>query len=266
MSGITLISTVRAPEEQVRRFVEHHHNLGIDEIMLFYDDPEMAFEYGDTRFVCDGKYWGIRPSSIEQRQIRNVNYARIFARGDWLIHLDCDELIQGPIKTEDVDVLRFTQLEAVPEKMKYESIFEPRLFRRNVSQWRRWLASKFCPNAFYNGEYFRGYTLPKCIMRKSVGRIGNHGPVDFTGLRVKQSAIPLAHYDCVGFEDWQRKWEWRLDRSGYATELRDARLQQMQAYYIAKTLGHLEELYQRLYFIPARERRILSVMGMLVRL
>ena len=83
METVGIISTVRAPYSQLKAFVNFHHNIGIDHIVLFFDDPddEACSKFCDVPGViavgCDEAYWNHnameRPGFIEERQKVNVN-------------------------------------------------------------------------------------------------------------------------------------------------------------------------------------------------
>ena len=39
MTKVAIISTVRAPLNELKMFINYHLNIGVDEIILFFDDP-----------------------------------------------------------------------------------------------------------------------------------------------------------------------------------------------------------------------------------
>ena len=293
MSRIAVISTVRSPVEQLKRFIAFNLNSGIDQIFLFFDDPQDAglHKLSSLEKVhlirCDDKYWktrsNLRPSSIEERQTINVNEGAKIARSkdfEWIIHIDSDELIYPlyPIKQvlakSSAEAIRFSVMEAVPCTEKYNHIFEPYIFRKkpriipmNITK----IISRLlgCNKAFFGNEYFRGHMASKMAVRISsnITCYGIHNATKDSGkLNVEDTNdIRLLHFDCVGFDNWQAKWENRLDGSGKATRMRNNRKEQLSLYERARIEGknQLINLYRRLYFIPDYERRVLYCLGML---
>lgn len=121
-----MASTVRASRDELRSFVNYHLNTGVDQLLLFFDDPadesiaSIGLNPRVTLYVCNEAYWqqrGVqRPVTIEDRQEINVNYALSMSRTrdvDWLIHIDSDELLLSREAIKDVlstypqDVVRF---------------------------------------------------------------------------------------------------------------------------------------------------------------
>jgi len=106
MTKIAVISTVRAPLQELQRFINYHLNIGIDEIILFFDDPHDAGIASFSKYqqvstvACTPEYWsqkaGEKPADLGARQILNVNEGVQIAAGKkcgWIVHIDSDELI-----------------------------------------------------------------------------------------------------------------------------------------------------------------------------
>lgn len=292
MDDIGIISTVKAPTLQLYLFVNYHLNIGVDHIILFFDDPE---DVGITSFSqyprvtvisCSSEYWkeriGDRPESIEERQIVNVNQGAEYLslkKCNWLIHIDCDELLNTsqPIKKViggfNADVIRFSVLEAVAEQEKYDHIFIPTLFKKKARKLQISVAQRFgCSNAIFDGEYFRGHTASKAAVRiipKMKGEYGIHGPKKSLCNRVgKTDKIQLLHFDCVSIDEWKMKWDRRIDGTGMALRMRDNRKDQMLLYENAKKEGNetLSIMFNKMHNIRKKERPILYVLGMLTRI
>jgi hypothetical protein len=103
---VCVIATVRANARDTIGFVNCHLNSGIEEIILFLDDPadpaaELLCGYAHVRPIrCDQAYWAARgaeaPGVAQERQEINVNHGVKLAaeRGfDWIIHIGSDELL-----------------------------------------------------------------------------------------------------------------------------------------------------------------------------
>jgi hypothetical protein len=288
---IATVSMVKARVEDLGVFVDYHLGLGIDLVILFFDDPDdpAAEHFSSTPNVktirCDAGYWrasGGRSDVFEDRLRLNFDEGLRMARGygcEWGAPIDSDELIRplGDIKAilraSKADVLRFELLEALTERRHYSNIFEPRLFKKVSRHPRLWLARMLsCRRAFYRGEYIRGHTASKVFIRMSdkIGKMtSSHGPQRRPGVVEERTRrIQLLHFDCVGLENWRNKWENRAHPANVATEMRTNRIQQFQDYLRARDEGEqaVTALYDRVQTIPEREKVILSSLGMLTRI
>jgi hypothetical protein len=81
---------------------------------------------------------------------------------------------------------------------------------------------------------------------------------------VQTSEITLLHYDCVGIDDWKRKWLRRVDSSGTAIGMRPARAKQLDLFKEAYGDESRERaLYGRLHRVSPRQRKLLLDIGLL---
>lgn len=289
MGSVGLVSTVKTTIASLKLFVNYHLSIGIQHIIIFSDDPnfesldELAQRELVTVINCTNEYWvgliGARPASIEERQIANVNYgARMLAsmKMDWMIHVDCDELI-NPLRPINkildasvADVVKFSLFEAVSEKVVYENLFEPTLFKRRSSKFMEFISKALgCTQPFYQEEYLRGHSASKTAVRlleKFDGKHGIHAPRDLMGVIIVGSKlIQLLHYDCVGLVEWKRKWDGRIDGSSLALGMRPNRQRQMALYKEAKAKGEcaLVMLFNEMHNIVSwRDRLVLRALGM----
>lgn len=288
MNSIGIISTVKTSSLELQLFVNYHLNIGIDEIILFFDDPEdkginIFAEYSQVHTVkCSDLYWKERgedkPATIEKRQTINVNHgAKFLSSKDiyWLTHIDSDELIHPvrPIKqvlnSYVTDAVRFSIREAISEREKYEHIFLPTVFKKKANNIQKRIVKLLrCSNLIFEDEFFRGHSSSKMAVKISpkIKKYGIHGPHYQSDIDIKNTnLIQLLHYDCVGIEDWKRKWDSRLDGSARASHLSNKRKKQLLLYKKAKEEGEeqLTVLYRRLHTIGKRERSILYLLRML---
>lgn len=227
-------------------------------------------------------------SSLDHRQILNANYAFQLAQQDgydWLIHMDSDELLYAQESLDvllskvspKIEVLVIKPLETALEKDKYESFFEEVTLFKSLP----WLGQKYlayflgCQRVFQNGSYFRAHPFGKSAVRTNakIKSIDVHYPIAATGhkLRAKRSfRIKLLHFDCCGFESWQRKWIGRYDGSAtYAQDdvpTRQKQLAQFGEAYESGDVNKLQDLYRRLYFFSNYEYKVLSLLGLLQRI
>lgn len=291
METVGIISTVRAPYSQLKAFVNFHHNIGIDHIVLFFDDPEdEAFsKFCDVPGViavrCNEAYWNEnameRPGFIEERQKVNVNNGVEYLTAKqctWSVHIDCDELINPlkPLKSllaaSQSEVVRFAIFEAVAEKEEYESLYTPNLFRKQSrKKIVRFARKTGFFSAFFDGEFFRGHTMSKSAIRikpEFKHQYGIHGlDKSVKASKINTDAIQLLHFDCVSFDAWKTKWDRRLDGTGVAAGMRPNRRKQMQYYQTAKSEGEVSPiaLFNRLHNIRSIERPFLYLFNMIKR-
>lgn len=283
---VAIVSTVKARLSVLRPWLEYHRRTGIEHAILFFDDPRdtaadvLESCHAVTAVRCTDAYWstvdGGRPANVPPRQVVNVQNGMSMAREmgfDWVAHVDCDELIRPlmPIEallaTTDADALKLEMMEAVSERLDYPDIFEPRLFKRAPGRVRAGAARLLgCFRAFRYGEYFRGHTESKCLVRLAGGvlKMGVHKPLEWTDEpRLNHTTeIQLLHFDGVGFADWDAKWSARAD-SNFG--LRPARRRQLEAYRKAAASGRAAriELFRKSQMIPHREQMVLGWLGLL---
>jgi hypothetical protein len=140
---ISLTTTIRAPIEESLHFVRYHLSEGVDQIYLFFDDPNdpaIPFLENIEQVVCtkcDEKHWGDidpRNLSIEERQHYNSRVGLEMARTnnqEWIIHIDSDELVYSKKGIKEyfrtikpsVQVVNFPTLEAVQHGYEYDNVF-----------------------------------------------------------------------------------------------------------------------------------------------
>lgn len=288
MNKVCTISTIKAPLSETLMFVNYHLNIGIDQIIIFFDDPnDAAADYlkdyrGVTCVRCDDSYWeqygGLRPLAIEDRQVVNNNNGLEMAKSrgfQWAIFIDNDELVYpvGDLKTilsdSRADVIRFTIHEAISEEEYYDNIYVPALFKKPARSLQIRAAMLLgCKRAFFEGGYFRGHLDSKVAVRVNadIKIMGIHGPSS-TGEGVIKKITPqvkLLHYDWVGIDSWKTKWLGRMNVSA-VKGLRGIRKSQLELF--AKALHkdgeELRRLYRQVYLIPKYEQVILRWLNML---
>lgn len=292
MEKIGIILTVKAPVEQVMQFIHYHLNIGVDHILIFFDDPNdpaisTAARYSKVGSVrCSSQYWqqvcGSKPDFIEERQKHNLHQGiSWFSMNDftWMICVDIDELIhprQQSLKqllaASDADAIRFPIREAFPTQAYYQSLYQPEWFKVDVPQSSVELARELgCDNAIFQGEYFRGHTVSKMAVRLGPHlefHKNLHGLSEKGRKVVNADSLALLHYDCIDFENWRQKWEGRLDGSATAACMRTNRKNQFLLYQDARRRGEnaLRFLFYKLHVLTPQEQEILSNLRMLERI
>jgi len=286
MNKVCTVSTIKAPVSETLMFVNYHLNIGIDQVIIFFDDPNDASagylkDYRRvTCVMCDDSYWqkngGSRPLAIEDRQVINNNNGLEMARErsfQWAIFIDNDELVYpaGDLKLLlsgiKADVVRFTIYEAISEEEYYDNIFVPALFKRPARSLQIRAAMLLgCKRAFFEGKYFRGHIASKVAVRVNteIKKVGIHGPASSGVVEELTRQIMLLHYDCVGIDSWKTKWLGRMNVSA-VKGLGSNRKRQLELF--AKALHQdnteLRGLYRQVYLIPKYEQMILGMLNML---
>ena len=288
MNTICTISTIKAPLGETLMFVNYHLNIGIDQIIVFFDDPDDVAadclkDYPAVTCVrCDDSYWkqygGLRPAAIEDRQVVNNNNGLEMARSrgiQWAIFIDHDELVYpvGDLKNIlsalRTDVIRFTIHEAISEEEHYDNIYVPTLFKKPAGPLQIRAAMLLgCRRAFFEGGYFRAHLDSKVAVRVNaeVRMMGIHGPSSAGDSVVEKTTtqVKLLHYDCVGIDSWKSKWLGRMNVSA-VKGLRGRRKTQLDLFASAiRNDGEdLRRLYRQVYLIPKYEQAILRGLNML---
>lgn len=98
-----IVSTIKAPLDEIERFAAHHLDIGAHRLFLYLDDATAAEADYLNRHpklrvtLTDAAHWakrGPRPAKHQARQTANANHAYGRARDvDWLAHIDVDELL-----------------------------------------------------------------------------------------------------------------------------------------------------------------------------
>ena len=286
---VCLIATVRSPLNELLEFTRYHLAAGVDKVILFFDDPNDTAVNSITSLpqvvpiVCDTTYWDARrtarPEAVEHRQIVNVNFGMQIARADrcdWVIHIDGDELLLAQdtvgavLAGYSADLVRFDMKEAVAEQDYYASRFQATLFRVPLSAAGSARLAALSPaetqDILFEGEYFRAHTASKVAVRlgSHIKRMGIHGPERQRMPEVQTSQIVLLHYDCIGIDDWRRKWLRRIDASGTAAGMRPARTKQLDLFKQAYGDESKErDLYSRLHKVSEQQKQLLLTLGLL---
>ena len=129
-----VVATIKAPTEDVLRFVAYHLDLGADDVTVFLDDcnedtaKALSQNPKAHAVLTDEEHWqstiGRRPKKHQVRQVRNASRYYRRAKGlDWVVHIDVDEfLCPDPDRSvadilaacpTDVPVLRVLPAEAL---------------------------------------------------------------------------------------------------------------------------------------------------------
>ena len=288
MTQAGIISTVKAPVEQLEMFINYHLNIGVKLIVLFFDDPDdSAIEHFSDNpkvisILCDQKYWNAlpdaRPDAIPGRQIVNVNIGADILKEhaiNWLIHIDSDELIR-PLKplaevldNSNSDIVVFQILEAFPLQIRSKGFYSQCFFKQKPTIDKIHRAKRYgCRNAIYKNKYLKGHFLSKCAVRISpaIKKYRIHSHIGVEPITPQHTTdVQLLHYDCIDIVDWKGKWDSRLRHSNHAMGLGKNRQSQREEYENAKQTSDkaLSKLYKRMHMLHKREIVQLFLLRML---
>lgn len=302
---VATATLTRAPLHRLTEWVAYHLAVGVDEIHLFFDDPQdpaLDALAGDPRVFChrcDERFWREhlppggsgaatlvpdRQAALLAHLLREVLPGRSGPdRVDWLTHLDTDELMWAPQGVraaleqelrDELDHLQLPPLEAVPPRMRMTDAFrEVRLFKEHRKE-RYGVARRLGVTRPFRGRVFlRGHRKGKPIVR--VGRVETmrvHGPGPTETQRLHlvtatARELRILHFDAGSFAEWRRKWE---HRAAFGDRLSAARVRQTRRFERAargpRRLRRLRRLYRREYMLTPRDARILRALGLVHRI
>lgn len=108
----SVAATVKEPMVVLLPFVCHHLEMGADEIILYFDDPDdpsigqIGAIDGVQAVICDAPYWAKRkgrPNGQNGRQKSNLQDALARTTSHWVVHIDADEFLWSSSSvTEDI--------------------------------------------------------------------------------------------------------------------------------------------------------------------
>jgi len=269
MATWAVVTTVRAPEHHVKRFIKHYLDAGARRIYIFFDDPDFAFPQNDDRLkqvVCDGEYWkNGRPGSIEDRQRFNARRALKWSDSDWLFHCDADELVtgHGPISAALATVPGNVASVLVPpyeavyvHEPSQQDAFDTRYFKRPMkveTGYHPIVWECFGPLSRMTTGGFWGHLRGKSFYRKAFcDFIPIHRFEESINGHLVSYEVPgmkLLHFDTLTFIDWKEKSLRRLDGAVLAKEMGGRREQQIEAVRNARDKWGewgLHDLYRRM--------------------
>ncbi len=291
---VASVTTLKASLRQTLQFAAYHHHLGVDDVILFFDDPadeaipHLERRPGITVIPCDSTHWrkvarnGKRPKFVQGRQIQNMNWV-IKTQADtidWAIHVDSDELIYAPKSLHrtlheegtGVSLLQLPVLEAIPPSPDIaDPVRHATLFRAHRPD-RHDLARRLgATTGFRQNSFLRGHTKGKPGVRLdgAVRRVTIHqaSKVDEDRFVLKNSdTLRVLHFDSGSFEQWLEKWRNRAGRN--RARHGRARRQQLDRFAKLDAAGDesgLRDFYRASYMLPRRELPVLMALGLVRR-
>ncbi|MGH1353572.1 MAG: glycosyltransferase family 2 protein [Thalassovita sp.] len=238
-----IVSTIKAPLQDIQNFCAHHLELGAHRIYLYLDDPDQdgvdslkAHPALRVR-LCTEQFWARRnrqrPKKHQNRQVANAAHAyRRRIEVDWLIHIDADEFLwpQTPLHKQlaalpaDCLVARVRPSEALANPVPSETTHFKRLTLKRPERDRQ--AAEIYPNfgAYLNGG-FLSHVQGKLFYRTGVDGLKAkiHNVLlgdDMNPRQVELSGTELLHMHAKSWPDFLASFHFRLNSGSYRSELK----------------------------------------------
>lgn len=225
------VSTVHAPGWLLSMHAAHLRSLGCARVIYFIDRPEdfVAGDFDDAcgnviLVRCDAQYWNLlggRPQTVPRRQMRNIEFAKVLAEGDYVLHLDSDEflLVNGDV----AEIL--AGFPPGTTSMRVQNV--ERVLVEGRDNWTDGIIRKPVENAdlvklaygsrsMFMQRGLSSYPHGKSFTRNSGDvRAGVHGEV-IAGRETTRTTLPLAavmlvHFDCISPQHWSWKLRQRVE-------------------------------------------------------
>lgn len=220
--SIAIASTVLHPGPMFQTWLDYHLRF-VQQVLVYMDDPTERPEFdrlcGDRPVVLlEGSQ--VEPtmtpeSRVIRRQVANVRNAisYLMERGyTWLLHIDSDELLHGPMvksgawaRDPDVGLVTFTNHEALPVGFETRNPFRDCVY--------------FWVNGMDHNANFMAYGNGKSAVRLGPG-VEPRGPHLFSGqvgriLTPSGEGAMILHYPNPSYNRWFRKFTYYGQFSDY---------------------------------------------------
>lgn len=277
-----IVTTVKAPADQVLAFVAHHLGLGPAHIWVHLDDPDdpaagaLAGIEGVTVVRCDAAYWqglqGWRPKQHQYRQALNIQHVYAGTDLDWLLHIDVDEFLVADRPVDavladaapDRPIVRVEPWDALHDPGAPDDIFRGRYFRRPLRRGEHpgLLDDLHGPFARLLPRGLLGHSAGKCFFRTGIAKLK---PVIHSarlqGTRLDagpmEPGLALLHFHAEDPARWRDRLPFRVEKGAYRS------LPDLQAFFAAAAPEVLDDFYQRTQIATPEALARLSALGML---
>lgn len=239
-----IVSTIKAPEDDILNFAAYHLLRGAHRIYIYLDAPEQTVfdrlkAHPKIRVVtCDEAWWAKRNGRPDKHQTRQfINARHAYNRRpevDWLAHIDVDEFLwpARPI-AEQLAALpeiclcaRVRPVEALapaPGDTGPETTFKA--FHLGAEARRRASEAVFPTYGRYLSGGFLSHVAGKLFYRTGVdGLQAKIHNITVNGAQNPgESALTeteLCHLHAQSWEDWQRTYRYRMTKGSYRPELK----------------------------------------------
>ncbi|CUJ22304.1 glycosyltransferase family 2 protein [Cognatishimia activa] len=241
-----VVATIKAPTEDVLRFVAYHLDLGADDVTVFLDDRNEKTAKALSKnpkahaVLTDDEHWqstiGRRPKKHQVRQVRNASYYYRRAKDlDWVVHIDVDEFLcpERPVAeilaacAAHVPVLRVFPSEALCTDGLTEIDPEVTYCKSRLPNGPQGKAIEHKLYPTYGGILKSGFVSHvegKIFVRTGLNDIkfGIHRAFENKEIALKAEdaeGIELCHKHIESWEKWLTIMDFRLSRGSYRQEL-----------------------------------------------
>jgi hypothetical protein len=299
-----VITTLKGSVEQTLDFVNYHLNSGADCIMLYFDDPnDPAINKlsSNERVICTKctmEHWkklSLLNPDLDKKILGNMEHAVPILREkriDWAICIDSDELLYLLDKNgvsnefisdilskqnEDIGSISVKSYESVVTKDQYSN-------RAFCSKWfkvqpKNYSFFEILPYKIFNNNiksvtnegFFFGHREGKSFFRTNLtfSKTCHHFP-RFTAQNINYiqlDKLALLHFDCIMYENWRRRWSWRVTGETNSICMGPQRLKQFSI--ISNTINNKSEeslykLYNKWFYKSPIRLFFLKLFGQIV--
>ena len=231
-----IVTTVKAPLNDIASFAAYHIDMGAHRVFLYLDDPDPSTfktlkAHPKIRVkACDEVYWeGQRPKKHQARQTINATHAyNRDTQVDWLGHIDVDEYLvpQGTIADHLADLpptiatARVRPMERLADG-DGTAFKAARLGRAERHADAKHLYPTFGPDL---RDGFLSHVAGKIFFR--TGRLGVgfriHNVFEVLEQNPSQmelTDVALAHHHAATWDRWRAHLVYRLEQGAYRSEL-----------------------------------------------
>ena len=293
MATFSVVVTAKEDKEVIDFFISHYTRLGAQAISVYYDGAanfDIAPAGDHVSFVAmDAAFWAeqAEPRPQEFTDLQRRVYARAMAecQSDWLLVVDCDEMlyIDQPVGTLldklplDIHAVRIRNVEAVWDSGSDAGAdFGTTRFRHFA----RTHTQRSLQKLVYRGRWkylkhgLAGHSAGKHFLRKDadVDVVGIHtsrsrsrGEAPWLDKFTSDEAL-ICHFDAISARRWKTKMINRSGRRGGLTTVPEQRVRLIRhaAQLAAERPDELDSLFEKIYTLQASERRLLSAAGLLI--
>jgi hypothetical protein len=233
----SIVSTIKAPPEQINTFIEHHARLGAEHLHIFLDAPVPggSLDHWSTDLVtftlCDEKYWQAnaraRKETHQQRQSFNATTTYRNIKTRWIAHIDVDEFLHPHRDLTDILAAQEEDTKALvmppAEELCRENVNDPLLFRRtyfDAGVEKALLYDLYPTFGRYIKSGFISHTVGKTMARSGLrnARLGVHfvkqNNKEVTSA-VRTQEINVLHRHASDWDSFARHLDYRMDKGSY---------------------------------------------------
>lgn len=256
-----VVTTIKAPAEEILDFAAYHIDLGAHRLFLYLDAPitpktfHLLKSHPKIRLrQCDESYWkkmnGWRPQKHQVRQSFNATHAYSRAKDvDWLAHIDVDEFIAScrPLPSllsalpENTFCARMRPAEALAGSSHLFKTFLPASPQNNATidqiypRFGRYLKSGFLSHVA--GKLFA--RTGRADIEFRIHNLFDTGTI--MACDTELSDVTLCHVHVKNWTHWQEHFAYRLQKGSYRADLAAARARETSETNLHSVLQNLQD-------------------------